>query len=244
MLRMLYVLPLSDYSRITLFLRKKWGLAKYLLTLCDYTFSMNSIRNIAMVVIALGVMLVGVGCNNDTDMALTSQQTNIERYLTGSHQPRLIVEDDVPNSLDEEPQFYTRWGMDIYRYISTYYAEGRELKPEVVNGSKIEIVYTAYIFKNGAPSVNDMFATNDEVSLEKLRAAGLDTEYEWTTDPYAITIGHSDVVSGLETALKGCREGDSLEVYLTFKTSYGDNYIGKVPSKSSVVWFVNIISVK
>lgn len=202
------------------------------------------IRNIVSIVMAVVVMLLGVGCNNDTDTVLTSQQTGIERYLTGSHQPRLIVEDDVANSLDDQPQFYTRWGMDIYRYIATYYDEGRDGWDEVRSGSTIEIVYTAYIFNNAVPTVADMFATNDAESIRKLEEAGLDVEYEWTTEPMRITVGESALVSGLETALKGCREGDSVEIYLTYEAAYGKHYVGKVPSKSAVVWFVDIVSVE
>lgn len=205
---------------------------------------MKSIRNIISVLVVLCAVLLGVGCNNDTDTVLTAQQNAIEKYLTGSHQPRLIPESDLGESLEENPAFYTRWGLDLYRYIATYYDEGRESRPEVARNSTIEIVYTAYIFKSGSPTVTDMFATNDAESLAKLEEAGLDTEYEWTTDPMEITIGQSQLVDGLETALEGCREGDSVEVYMTFSQGYGNNYIGKVPSKSSLVWFIDIISVK
>ena len=204
---------------------------------------MKLIRNIATIAVVVVVLLTS-GCSNDTDTVLTSQQTGIERYLTGSHQPRLIVEDDIGNSLDDEPQFYTRWGMNIYRYIATYYAEGRDGWDEVRKGSTIEIVYTAYIFNNAAPTVTDMFATNDAESLAKLEEMGLDAEYEWTTEPMRVKIGADELLSGLETALKGCREGDSVEVYLTYEAAYGKHYVGKVPSKSSVVWFVDIVNVE
>lgn len=212
--------------------------------MCDYSITMRYIRNIASIVAVVVVAVISIGCNNDTDTVLTSQQTGIERYLTGSHQPRLIVEDEIGNSLDEYPQFYTRWGQNIYRYISTYYDEGREDKPEVRNGSTIEIIYTAYLFKNGAPTVTDMYATNDAESLETLIAAGLDAEYEWSTEPMRIKIGSSQILKGLETALKGCREGDSVEIYLTYEAAYGKHYLGEVPSKSAVVWFIDIVSVE
>lgn len=204
---------------------------------------MKLIRNIATITVVV-MALITVGCNNDTDTVLTSQQTGIERYLTGSHQPRLIVEDEIGSSLDEHPQFYTRWGQNIYRYIATYYDEGREGRDEVRNGSTIEMIYTAYLFNNSAPTVNDMFATNDAESLQKLVDAGLDAEYEWTTEPMRVKIGSSKLLKGLETALKGCREGDSVEIYLTYEAAYGKHYIGEVPSKSAVVWFIDIVSVE
>ena len=217
-------------------------MAKYLLPLYDY-YIMKNFRHITFAVVALVATLLGVGCSNDSDTVLTSQQSSIEKYLTGSHKPRLIVEDDVVNSVDEQPQFYTRWGMDIYRYIPTYYNEGRDLKPEITSRTTIEIVYTAYIFKSGSPTVADMYATNDAESLAKLQEAGLDTEYEWTTEPMKVAMGNDQLVEGLETALIGCREGDSVEIYLTYEAAYGNAYIGKVPSKSAVVWFIDILTV-
>ncbi len=204
---------------------------------------MNIVQKIGHIIATLCVALSVVACKNDTDTKLTQQQTAIETYLKGSHQPRLIPEADVVNSVEEEPQFYTRWGLDIYRYIASYYAEGRDMKPEIVRGTTFEMIYTAYIFTNGAPSVANMYATNDEESLSKLKNAGLNTSYEWTTDPMRITLGSDNLIPGLETALEGCREGDIVEIYLTYNEAYGNNYIGKVPSNSSVVWFIEITDV-
>ena len=205
---------------------------------------MMSIRRISICVAMAFIAIAMVACKNDTDTVLTKQQSSIESYLTGGHKPRLIEESKVGESLDENPQFYTRWDMDIYRYISTYYDEGREDRAEIYNGTKFDMVYTAYIFNNGAPTVADMFATNDPDSIEQLKQAGLNTSYEWSTEPMSITLGSSSLVGGLETALEGCREGDSVEIYLTYIEAYGNDYIGKVPSKSSVVWFIDIVDVK
>jgi FKBP-type peptidyl-prolyl cis-trans isomerase 2 len=88
-----------------------------------------------------------------------------------------------------------------------------------------------------------MYATNDKESLLQLENAGLNTSYEWTTDPMRITLGSDSLISGLETALEGCREGDTVEIYLTYNEAYGNNYIGKVPSNSSVVWFIQITDI-
>jgi FKBP-type peptidyl-prolyl cis-trans isomerase len=42
----------------------------------------------------------------------------------------------------------------------------------------------------------------------------------------------------------GCREGDSVEIYLTYDEAYGKHYVGMVPAKSAVVWFIDIVDVK
>lgn len=205
---------------------------------------MKRLYNVAiMVVVALAAAFV-VSCSNENDSVLTNQQSKIASYLTSSHQPRLIPESEVSASLDSEPQFYTQWGLDIYRYIATYYDEGRDEWQEVTSRSTIEIVYTAYVFPNAKPTIANMYATNDPDSIAELEKLGLNTEYEWTTDPMVVTLGKEEILPGLETALVGCREGDSVEIYLTYDEAYGKHYVGMVPAKSAVVWFIDIVDVK
>ena len=91
-----------------------------------------------------------------------------------------------------------------------------------------------------------MYATNDPDSLAELKEKYKDftPEYEWTTDPMVVTLGKEEILPGLETALVGCREGDSVEIYLTYDEAYGKHYVGMVPAKSAVVWFIDIVDVK
>jgi FKBP-type peptidyl-prolyl cis-trans isomerase 2 len=92
-----------------------------------------------------------------------------------------------------------------------------------------------------------MYATNDPASIEELKKInpeGFKPEYEWTTDPMVVTLGKEEILPGLETALVGCREGDSVEIYLTYDEAYGKHYVGMVPAKSAVVWFIDIVDVK
>ena len=205
---------------------------------------MKRLYNIAVVAVVAFAATFALSCSNENDTVLTPQQTNISRYLTSSHQPRLIPESQVSASLDSEPEFYTHWGLNIYRYIATYYAEGREEQPEVTSRSQIEIVYTAYVFPNSKPTVANMYATNDPDSIAELEKLELNTEYEWTTDPMVVTMGREEILPGLETALLGCRMGDSVEIYLTYDEAYGKHYLGLVPAKSAVVWYIDIVNVK
>ena len=200
-------------------------------------------RKISLAVAVIFSALSLVACSNETDTTLTSQQNTIAKYLTTSHKPRLIAEEEIATSVEEEPQFYTHWGLDIYRYISTYYDEGRDEKTVVERSSQLELTYSAYIFTNSDPRIENMFATNDANSIAALEQEGLNVSYEWTTDPLNVTIGKGDILESLETALIGCREGDHVEIYLTFNAGYGKDYIGKVPSKSPLVWIIDINSV-
>lgn len=204
---------------------------------------MRTKKNIAFWMVALVATLFVVSCSNDTDTVLTSQQTSISKYLEGSHSPRLIPESQISSSFDEEPAYYEQWGLDLYRYIATRYAEGRDSKPTVDWGSTITISYSAYIFTGSRPTITNLYATNEASMIEQLQNLGLNTSYEWTTDPLKITIGESDILKGLEEALPECKEGDTVEIYMTFPKANGNNYVGMVPAKSAVVWIINILSV-
>ena len=134
--------------------------------------------------------------------------------------------------------------MDIYRYIATYYAEGRDKKLAVEAGRKVALTYSAYVFTGSKPTISSLYATNRASDIEELTAAGLNAEYEWTTEPMVVTIGNDDIIPAVETALMGCREGDSVEIYLTYDVAYGKHYLGLVPSMSPIVWYIDIVSVK
>lgn len=190
----------------------------------------------------LAIALLSLSCSNDADTTLTSQQKAIENYLTGSHQPRLIEEINIPESMEEQPAFYTHWALNVFRYISTYYDEGRDSKPAISKGTTFNIKYSAYTFKSSKPKIDDLFATNDPAKIEELYR-GYDDETILSSEPMRITLGNGDLVSGLERALEGCREGDKIEVYLTYEAAYGKKYIGMVPSKSAVMWEIEILDI-
>mgnify|MGYP003441075373 FL=1 len=204
---------------------------------------MKSIGKIAMVVVATIIAAIATSCSNDTDTTLNSQQNGIINYLKGSHQPRLIPEADVATSTDENPHFYSQWGLNIFRYIATYYDEGREQKSIIEAGDKLELSYRAYIFANSKPIIENLIATNQQKAIDELIEKGLTMSDVWTTEPLTITLGNGEILEALETAIEGCREGDSIEVYLTFESGYGNKYFGMVPNKSALVWYIDILSV-
>lgn len=201
---------------------------------------MKQIATITIGIIIGLVATLSMGCSNETDAVLTSQQNSISKYLTSSHQPRLIPESELASSLEEQPHYFTQWGLDIYRYISTMYDEGRDQRAVAERGDELSITYTAYVFTGNKPSTTSMFATNDQASIDELIALGLNTEYGWSSEPHTIRLGYGDLLNSLDIALEGCREGDNVEVYLTFEEGYGKHHIGMVPSKSAQMWIIDI----
>lgn len=201
---------------------------------------MRRLINIALSAVVVCAAAFVVSCSNETDTTLTSQQSNIEKYLQNSHQPRLIPESKIGESLEENPEYYTQWGLDIFRYIATMYNEGRNELPVIKSGDSIAITYSAYIFTGSKPSIDNLFATNDAQHIEQLKGEGLNTEHEWSSEPKVVKVGSDDLLASLSTALVGCHEGDTVEIYLTYKQAYGKHYVGDVPSRSPQVWIITI----
>lgn len=190
---------------------------------------------------AILCLMLAVGCANSDEVADT-QRTNIERYLTSSHVPRLINVTEVENSLERNPAFYERIDYSIYRYIATYYDEDRKAKPAIKQGDEVTITFTAYVFTGSAPTLSSVYMTNDRSVINALGQAGLNTDY-WEAEPLTIKIGQTNIIKGVATSLIGCREGDVVEAYMTLDAAYDNKVVGVVPKGSSVAWFYTIDSV-
>lgn len=196
-------------------------------------------KKTALIIIPLLAAML-FACSDDSDNILSRQQTSMTSYLTSAHSPRLIAEENLDSSLERYPQYYSTFGQTAYRYISTLYDEGRDDRPEVEWGDEVEIRYTAYVFGFRNVTTENIYATNELASIIALQEAGLNTEYEWTTDPLVIKLGSTDIIKGIESSLSGCREGDRVEVYMTFTMAYDDTAIGAVPYQSPVAWYFTI----
>ena len=199
------------------------------------------VRFIIMAFAAISLMLA-TGCNEE-DTVLTSQQEEIVKYLTSSHNPRLIALEDVPNSIEANPPFYERLNTSIYRYIATYYDAGRSSRREVEVGDEVELTFEAYEFSGGAPSIRDLYSTNNATLIETLAENGLNTEF-WSAEPLQVKIGSTKILKGVEASLIGCREGDVVEVYMAYNAAYDKKVVGVLSNKASIVWVYQITSLK
>ena len=198
------------------------------------------LRLMMAAVAAIALTLV-VGCSDD-DEQITSQRDDIVRFLTTSHDPRLIAEADVANSLEVNPEFYEELNLDLYRYIADYYNQERQSRAMVDKGDEVSLTFTAYTFTGGVPRTENIYYTNDPTQLTQLKQAGLNAEY-WSEEPLVVNLGDSNIIKGVAESLVGCRQGDSVEVYMTFEQAYKDKVVGVVPHKSAVAWYFTIDSV-
>lgn len=194
-------------------------------------------RHIVIVILAT---ILFAGCKQE-DEILSKQQESTVRYLESSHNPRLISEKAAAESLEEYPEYYTNYGNLAWRYIATMYADGRDSWIEADRNDVVEISFDAYIFNYSNPSGTNPYWSNRQATIDRYVAANeyFDPQY-WTTEPYVIRLDSDDGMPGLRKALVGCREGDSVEVYMTYEAAYGKDIIGVVPKQSPVAWLLKV----
>ena len=184
-------------------------------------------------------LLFSVACGDEAVDVAETQRNSIVSYLTSSHSPRLINKKDVGQALEKNPPFYEQVEYNTFRYIDDYYNPERESRVQVAEGDEVELTFTAYIFSGSKPAVSAIYLTNDQVQIDALQNTGLNVEY-WKAEPLKVKIGQTNIIKGVEVSLIGCREGDSVEVYMTLDAAYGDDVVGVVPLESSVVWYYTI----
>ncbi|MBQ3148785.1 MAG: FKBP-type peptidyl-prolyl cis-trans isomerase [Alistipes sp.] len=202
---------------------------------------MGTKLRLMMAVFAAMCLALAVGCS-DEDEQITSQRSDIVRFLTSTHVPRLVAEEDKESSLEAEPPFYEKLNQDLYRYVANYYDSNRSSRTMVDKGDQVSLTYTAYIFRGGMPRVDNVYISNDTAVISQLKQAGLNAEY-WSAEPLVVTLGESNIIKGVSQSLVGCRQGDQVEVYMTFEEAYEDKVVGIVPHKSAVAWFYTIDAV-
>ncbi len=184
-------------------------------------------------------------CSDEDYDTLEDQRDDIVTFLTTKHSPTLIAEEDVAESLDYQPAFYTVSGSTVYRYIDDYYNTDREEWRVVQEGDAIYITFWCYDFSTttSAPSSSTLLYTNDPLYEDAYIEAGLNVEY-WDFSPKRIVLGSGEILKSIETALVGCREGDSIELYMTYNMAYGSGWVGLSSLEEPFAFFCTIDSIE
>ena len=197
-------------------------------------------RGLYCIILVMAALMCG--CTKDEDM-LTKQKDSIVKYLTSTR--RMVDEQEVSGVLQENPAFYTNFNNSSYRHIVNFYEPNRQEWVEVEPNSVIDIQFNAYTFTGSEPQVKDMYWSNIQASISAVEASNNHTYDKLirSTDPLTVRLGRGEVLSGLEAALVGCRDQDSVQVYITSNAAYGKHAIGSVAKNSSVAWYIKILSV-
>ncbi len=161
------------------------------------------------------------GCDGGEDV-LPGQQSDYAKYLASTHVPRLLSEEEARESLDRDPAFYTTYEQCVFRYIRNFYDPERPQRAEAEAGDVVELTKLSMPF----------FSNNAEFE-QAFYAAGL-TPGVWSFEPLKVELGRTPIIKGLELALPGVRERDTVEIYMTYNMAYGGKPFGLLPEQSPV----------
>lgn len=188
-------------------------------------------------------LIFAISCSEDTDL-IEDQREDIVTFLTTKHSPLLIAQSSVSSSLESEPEFYSTSGNTTFLYIEDYYNTDRQSRAEIKNGDTIYITFWCYDFSSfTTPDSGDLYYTNDPLYEDAFIEADLNVEY-WSFEPKKIVLGQGDILKAIETALVGCRVGDSVEIYLTYNMAYGSNWVGVTSQEEPMAFFCTIDSIE
>lgn len=198
-------------------------------------------------IIAAALLLLGACSKEDEDL-LPDQQKKMVSFLTSTHSPRLVAEQDVESGT--ETPYYTELGETVYRYIDGAYNPDRATRTEVTEHSKVTITFRAYLFefrniKTEGSSQTMPYYTNDPLLEDALYSSGIGlTPGAWSFEPLTIDLAHDSLIEGLRLALIGTREMDYVEAYMTFNMAYGDHYLNIIEKEQPIAYFFTVEAVE
>ncbi len=194
----------------------------------------------------LALLGLGVACSSE-DEEYDTQSEYIVSFLESKHSPTLISYQEAITSIDEDLPFYTEFINSSYRYIRDYYDSSRDGKSEITSSSTITITYWVYDFSGYSQPdeyTTEPIYTNDPTLEDALIALGLNTTW-WDFSPKIIKLSSEDsIIIGAREALIGCKEGDFVEIYMTYNTAYGDNIVGVIEKMTPMAMFCRVDSVE
>ncbi|MFR9650373.1 MAG: hypothetical protein SNJ33_01385 [Rikenellaceae bacterium] len=202
--------------------------------------------NFLLKISVAALLTLNLACSSG-DSDYDDQSSSIVSFLEGSHSPTLISYQEALSSLDDDPEFYTEFINSSYRYIRDYYNSDRDNKSVVDSKSTITITFWLYDFSSYSSideSTTVPLYTNDASLKDALIEIGLNTTY-WEFEPLKIKLSDGDsIIIGAREALIGCKEGDFVEIYMTYNTAYDDTIIGVVGETTPIAMFCQIDSVE
>ncbi len=187
-------------------------------------------------------------CSKDEEV-LPKQQEQMVKYLTSTHQPRLVAKEDVEPGTEQS--YYETFGQTVYRYIDGVYNPDRASRPEVTESSVVTITFRAYLFTfsnivTDGSRITMPFYTNDALLKDAFFSENVGlTPGAWTFEPLVIDMKKGGIIEGLRLALLGCREQDSVESYMTYTMAYGDKeFINFIEKESPIAYFFTVDKVE
>lgn len=168
-------------------------------------------------------------CGKD-DSVVPDQQDVIRAFLDGNE-----LEYDVQGG--------------VYRHFG---ARGIVEAPTLENGDQVGFMFELYparytyattSLSRLSPVPTTAIFTNKQGVIDTLMRANANFDPAWPTDPFVARVGSEALIEGLNRGLAGCREGDSVLLFITSDLALGDKMTGTVAANTALLYVINIKTV-
>jgi hypothetical protein len=137
----------------------------------------------------------------------------------------------------KQPPYETCNG--IYRYVANGEREGRDAEPEIAVGDEVWFDFEARLF-NSSSGAGTLFYTNKPALIASM--SGSET-LAWPAEVQKIRLGIDPLLVGVADGMAGCRQGDSVALFILSDRAYGSKPMGVVPQNTAVAYVLNIRNV-
>ncbi len=175
--------------------------------------------------IALFLLPVLLGACSSTDTTVADERTAIEKFIVSKGYEGV-------DSLG-----------GVYRYIINSDRPDRGQAPEVEKGKHVVLNYTLYTFLATATTgEGTLLYTNNPDLQEAAAEQGLNPAF-WPQSSDTIVLGQTKLIAGLNLGLPGCRQGDTLQLFMSSDKAYGSHPFSTLGANTSLVWNLGIVEV-
>lgn len=172
-----------------------------------------------------GVLLFASACGKDEE-TIDSERTRIVSYLTKLN----LQEEGSYDDLD-----------GVFRHVGNAGRNGYSTAAEAAAGDSVIFYFSAHLLNTSADvSAQPLIYTNKQRLIDGI--GGLTGR--WSSEPYKARLGSSSLVKGLQKGLTGAREKDSLLLFMSSDMGYGEHEMFNVPKNSSLMFTIELVSVK
>lgn len=163
-------------------------------------------------------MVLFCACGKDLD-TLPKQQEAITRYLTGNNFDYTLQDGVYKRTPNKDRTNYPN-------------------EPIVNVGDSVTFNFEAYTFTT---SPGTLFYTNKPYLIEAM--SNLNSQY-WPKSPIKVKAGATEMVEGVARGLIQCRQGDSVQLFITSDLAFHDKAMGTIEPNMAIMYVLNIENVK
>ena len=166
------------------------------------------------------------------------QESQIDSYLSKNN----TVKRDSTIVFEDGTKKDTTWNEEleiVYNRGAARLIKKKGTGEKLSADGAVSFYYAGYIFKGGAPTAANLFATNHQTTAETSEFETTDADYSL----FEVNMAETEMLEGLRDGLEGVRAGEECEILFTAKYGYGNRTFGIIPANSPLLYRIWVVGV-